>query len=134
MFSKFNGYLSLILLLFLCSNAWAWDTQQSAQDVDLVPLDRGFYTSSATITGSVSSIPLFGNFVDRRSMTITNSDNFSSVYITDTPFKNSVDAGYEILANTSFSFDIGGNITNSTVFISTSESTIEVSVSTIEIR
>ncbi len=52
--------LSILLFLFLCPSVYAqWTSTHSAQSVDLVPLNRGFYTSAATVTGSVSAIPLF---------------------------------------------------------------------------
>ena len=126
----------LLILLLLCTPVLAWENEEGtpATQVDILPLDKGFYTSAATVTGSVSAIPLFGIFEGRRSLAITNSSDFNSVYIVDSPSKDPVDAGYEILANSTFIMDIGSDITWNTVYASTSDSTISVSVSTVEIR
>ena len=127
---------ALLILLLICNIAFAWEgtETQTSQAVDIMPLDRGFYTSCATVTGSVSAVPLYGNYTDRRSMIITNSDDSYSVYITASPTTNPVDAGYEILARNSLFMDIGDSTTYSTVYIQTSDSTVSVSISTIEIR
>lgn len=126
----------LLILLLLCSSVYAdsFLGSEVAQPVDLIALSGGFYTSAATITGSVSTIPLYGNFTNRRSIAITNSSDYNSVYIYDTPFKDPVDAGYELLPNTTLIMDIDYKITNSTIYSSTSDSTIAVSISTIEVR
>lgn len=123
--------LIFILLLFVATNCYAWDDLVETQLVDLIELKGGFYTSAATVTGSVSSIPIAGNFANRRTMIITNSDDYNIAFITDTPFKNYIDAGYKLLPNSSLSMDVASDIT---VYIITSDNTTNISISTIEIR
>ena len=130
--------LTLLTVVLLCTNVQAqyWENldETGAQPVDLIALSAGLYTSASTITGSVSAIPLYGNFEGRRNLTITNSSDLYHVFIMFKPNINPVDEGYRMLAGSTLSMDISDNATNSTVYISTSHSTISVSVSTIEIR
>ena len=126
----------IIILLLLNSMAyaqWGGDDSELSQQVDIIALRKGFYTSAATITGSVSALPLFGNFIGRRNITIVNSDDFSLYLINETS-KDPVDQGFELLSGYTLSMDLGDSATDCTVWVSTSDSTISVSISTIEIR
>ena len=127
----------ILCIIALCNIAyaqWGGDDTELSQQVDLIALRKGFYTSAATVTGSVSAIPLYGNFTGRRNLTIVNSDDNYSVYILNDTSRNAVDDGFEILAGYTLSMDIGDSATDCTVYISTSDNTITVSVSTIELR
>ena len=126
----------IIILLLLCTNAYAWEAggKTAYTPVDLLALDKGYYVSSATITGSVSAIPLYGNFQDRRSINIANRSDYYYLCIVNDPGDDPMDEGYTILPNSSLTLDMGSNVTNSTVYALTSDSTVTISVSTIELR
>ena len=131
--------LSILILAFTIVNpcfAQPWESSDAigaASTVDLVPLDRGFLTTRVSVTSSVSSIPTGGILEGRKSLTLTNEDDAYSVYIVNTS-SMTWDQGWNLLANSSISMDLGDNTTNSTVFVLTSDSTITVPVTTLEIR
>ena len=128
-------YLTILFsLLVLIGNAYAWGYDFETQPVDLMPLEAGWYTSATTVSSSVSAIPEYGNFDGRRNITITNCDDYASVYLVNSPTLTSITQAYNLLPGNSISMDIGDNVTDCSVYGFTSESTVTVSVTTVEVR